>query len=173
MSSDEEKIERIQKDQMVQLLKRNHDVLLEKYELFRSRNESLEKLAVEKESLYNDMKINADKLSAQLFSLQKSAEESQNQREILQTKVNKLQEDQKSYLEQIKTLKQQKDKYEAQSKVLNEQLELVQNSHDGLSSKKATETDLLSKEINQLTLKERDARQKLQWSENEINEVKD
>lgn len=69
MSSDEEKIERIQKDQMVQLLKRNHDVLLEKYELFRSRNESLEKLAVEKESLYNDMKINADKLSAQLFSL--------------------------------------------------------------------------------------------------------
>lgn len=35
MSSDEEKIERIQKDQMVALLKRNHDVLMEKYELFR------------------------------------------------------------------------------------------------------------------------------------------
>ena len=46
LTSDEEKIDRIQKDQMVQLLKRNHDVLLEKYELFRARNESLEKLAV-------------------------------------------------------------------------------------------------------------------------------
>jgi hypothetical protein len=54
---------------MVQLLKRNHDVLLEKYELFRARNESLERLAVEKESLYNDMKISADKLGAQLFGL--------------------------------------------------------------------------------------------------------
>lgn len=75
LTSDEEKIDRIQKDQMVQLLKRNHDVLLEKYELFRSRNESLEKVAVEKESLYNDMKIYADKLSSKLFSVQKAYEE--------------------------------------------------------------------------------------------------
>ena len=70
-------------------------------------------------------------------------------------------------------MKAQKDKYEGQAKVLNEQLELVQNSHDGLSTKKANETDLLSKEINQLTLKERDVRQKLQRSENEVNEIKD
>lgn len=33
--NDEDKIERIQKDQMVSLLKRNHDTLLEKYEIFR------------------------------------------------------------------------------------------------------------------------------------------
>ena len=33
--SDDDKIEKIQKDQMVQLLKRNHDTLMEKYELFR------------------------------------------------------------------------------------------------------------------------------------------
>jgi hypothetical protein len=42
-----------------------------------------------------------------------------------------------------------------------------------LSTKKANETDLLSKEINQLSLKERDARQRLQWSENEMNEIRD
>ena len=78
MSSDEEKIERIQKDQMVALLKRNHDVLMEKYELFRQRNESLEKVAVEKEALYNQMKIDADKMSSQLFRLQKSHDEAQN-----------------------------------------------------------------------------------------------
>ena len=44
---------------------------MEKYEIFRNRNESLEKVAVEKESLYNDMKIEADKLQAQNFNLQK------------------------------------------------------------------------------------------------------
>jgi len=52
----------------------------------------------------------------------------------------------------------QKEKFEGQAKVLNEQLELVQNSHDGLATKKANETDLLSKEINQVSLKERDSR---------------
>lgn len=62
--------------------------------------------------------------------------------------MKKFQEDQKTSLEQIKTLKVQKEKYEGQARVLNEQLELVQNSHDGLSTKKANETDLLSKEIN-------------------------
>ena len=54
---------------MVQLLKRNHDTLLEKYELFRQRNESLEKLAVERETLSNDLKLQTDKLSAQVFRL--------------------------------------------------------------------------------------------------------
>jgi|TARA_B110000285_G_C15081486_1_gene593754 hypothetical protein len=49
---------------MVALLKRNHDVLMEKYELFRQRNESLEKVAVEKEALYNQMKIDADKMGS-------------------------------------------------------------------------------------------------------------
>jgi hypothetical protein len=38
--------------------------LLEKYELFRQRNQSLEKLAVEKETHYNEIKIECDKLKA-------------------------------------------------------------------------------------------------------------
>ena len=84
-----------------------------------------------------------------------------------------LTEDQKSRDENIKTLRMQKEKFEGQAKVLNERLELVQNSHDGLATKKANETDLLSKEINQVSLKERDSRQKLQWAENELSELKE
>lgn len=84
-----------------------------------------------------------------------------------------LTEDQKSRDENIKTLRMQKEKFEGQAKVLNEQLELVQNSHDGLVTKKANETDLLAKEINQVSLKERDSRQKLQWAENELSELKE
>jgi len=62
---------------MVQLLKRNHDTLMEKYELFRQRNESLEKLAVERETLSNDLKLQTDKLSSQVFRLQKTNDEVQ------------------------------------------------------------------------------------------------
>jgi hypothetical protein len=69
LTSEQEKIERIEKDQMVQILKRNHDLLMEKYEIFRNRNESLEKVAVEKEGLYNEMKIDFDKLSQGNFKL--------------------------------------------------------------------------------------------------------
>lgn len=53
MTADEERIENIQKDQMVQLLKRNHDVLMEKYELVRRQLESLQKTSTQKEELFN------------------------------------------------------------------------------------------------------------------------
>lgn len=52
--------ERIQKDKMFELLKRNHDVMMEKYELFRQRNELLEKKIHEKETLYVQIKAEND-----------------------------------------------------------------------------------------------------------------
>ena len=173
ITSDEDRIEKIQKDQMVQLLKRNHDTLMQKYELFRQRNEALEKMAVEKEALYNEMKLDADKTGQELFRVQKSFEETRNQKEIFESKVKRLEEAVKSKDEQIKALKVQKEKYEGQSKVLNEQLELIQNSHDQLSAKKGQEVEMLTKEISQLSLKEKDTKQKLHWVENELSEVKD
>jgi hypothetical protein len=39
----------VEQDSMVDLLKRNHDVMMEKYELYRQRNDQLEKTTLEKE----------------------------------------------------------------------------------------------------------------------------
>ena len=55
--------DRVQKDKMVELLKRNHDVMMEKYETYRLRNEALEKKALEKENLYVVIKAENDSLS--------------------------------------------------------------------------------------------------------------
>lgn len=60
---------------MVQLIKRNHETLMEKYELVRQRNESLEKMAVEKESLVNEIKLEQDKLTQKLYLLQRTHED--------------------------------------------------------------------------------------------------
>lgn len=79
-------------------------------------------------------------------------------KESLQTQVVKVQESQKGSNEDVKTLKIQKDRYEGQAKVLSEQLEVIQHSYDELSTKKNGETDLLSKEINQLSLRDRESR---------------
>ena len=92
---------------------------------------------------------------------------------MLDHKVKKLEDGTKARDEQIKTLKIQKEKFEGQSKVFGEQLELVQNSHDELNQKKSNEVDLLSREITQLTIKERDARQKFMVNECELNDIKD
>ena len=59
--------ERVQKDKMVELLKRNHDVMMEKYETYRVRNDALEKKAMEKENLYVVIKAENDKLSNQVY----------------------------------------------------------------------------------------------------------
>ena len=71
MSPDFALAERVQKDKMVELLKRNHDVMMEKYETYRLRNEGLEKKALEKENLYVVIKSENDKLANQLYQLKR------------------------------------------------------------------------------------------------------
>ena len=146
---------------------------MEKCELFRAQNQQAEKVALEKERLYNDMKMDADRAGSDLFKAQKYSEELKNLNEILEEKLKKADEGNRAKDEQIKTLKIQKDKYQGQAKVHGEQLDVIQNSHDELATKKTNEIDMLSKEINQLTLKEKDVRQKLQWAESELLELKD
>lgn len=97
---------------MVNLLKRNHDILMEKYAIFKARNESLEKVGVEKDSIYNDLKIEYDKCSNSLFKIQKQAEDFKSSKEIFEAKLKKAEENIKNKDEQIKTLKVQKDKFE-------------------------------------------------------------
>ena len=63
--------EKVQKDKMVELLKRNHDVMMEKYETYRVRNEGLEKKALEKENLYVVIKAENDNLSNQVYQLKR------------------------------------------------------------------------------------------------------
>ena len=53
LSGEEEKLKRIEKEQMIDLLKRNHDVLIEKHELVRRRNEQLERTTADKEAAYD------------------------------------------------------------------------------------------------------------------------
>ena len=60
---------------MVELLKRNHDVMLEKYEIYRSRNELLEKQNLEKEGLYVQIKSENDKISDSLYQIKRQAED--------------------------------------------------------------------------------------------------
>ena len=56
MSADEDKIDRIEKDQMVSLLKKNLDNLMEKNHFLRGKSESSEKLLSEMEVRYTEMK---------------------------------------------------------------------------------------------------------------------
>ena len=64
---DLEKNDKMQKDKMVELLKRNHDVMMEKYELYRQRNEVLEKKALDKEALYLKIKSENDHVADSLY----------------------------------------------------------------------------------------------------------
>ena len=75
--------ERIQKDKMVELLKRNHDVMMEKYETYRIRNEALEKKALEKENLYVVIKAENDNLSNSVYQLKRGLEDLRQENQLL------------------------------------------------------------------------------------------
>ena len=80
--------ERVQKDKMVELLKRNHDVMMEKYETYRIRNEGLEKKALEKENLYVVIKSENDNLSNQVYQFKRQVEDLRQEKQLLDSKLN-------------------------------------------------------------------------------------
>ena len=51
---------RDERDHLVELLKRNHDVMVDKYEEQRQLNQMLDKNSNEKERLYNEIKLEND-----------------------------------------------------------------------------------------------------------------
>ncbi len=71
----------------MELLKRNHDVMVDKYEEQRQRNEMLEKTAIEKERLYHEIKNENDQLANQSYKMQRGIEELANEQRILETKL--------------------------------------------------------------------------------------
>jgi hypothetical protein len=75
---------------MVELLKRNHDVMMEKYELFRQRNELLEKKALDKETLYVQIKHENDELAAKFYSESRQSEELRQSNLVLDSKLKSI-----------------------------------------------------------------------------------
>ena len=80
-------VDTVEKDKMVELLKRNHDVMMEKYEVFRQRNELLEQTTLTKEKLYTEIKAENDQIANQLYSVRRQAEDYRQENQILTTKL--------------------------------------------------------------------------------------
>lgn len=87
MDKETELSDKIQKDKMVELLKRNHDVMMEKYELFRQRNEILEKKALNKEQLYVQIKHENDEIAGKYYAEMRQSEEFRQINTILESKL--------------------------------------------------------------------------------------
>ena len=110
---------------MVELLKRNHDVMMEKYETYRLRNEALEKKALEKENLYVVIKSENDNLSNQVYQLKRSLEDSRQERQLFESKLESAEAQLKTTLDKATSLQQKSEQQEGQLKVVSEQLDLV------------------------------------------------
>ena len=164
---------RVEKDKMVELLKRNHDVMMEKYETYRVRNDALEKKAQEKENLYVVIKAENDKLSNQVLQFKRELGDIQLEKQLLESKFNQADSQMKNAEEKSVSLQQKSQQLEGQLKVVQDQLELVQKSHDQLAAKKQNEIDLLTKDVNLQGVKQRDVKAQLVHYERELGESKD
>lgn len=159
--------------QVVELLRRNHDTMLEKYEVYRQRNEMLEKSQLEKEQLYVRIKSENEHLADQVYGHKRVAEDLKQENTILKQKLYSAEQAAKTNGEQAIAFKISKEKFENSSKSLQEQLEMITRSHDELVTKKQKETDLMQRELNQLAVRERDAKNKLVHVDREFSECRD
>ena len=85
---DFEYADKVQKDKMVELLKRNHDVMMEKYEVYAERNKTLEKKALDKEQLYVSIKSENETLANQLYQVKRQAEDYRQEKQTYESKFN-------------------------------------------------------------------------------------
>ena len=164
---------RDERDQLVEMMKRNYDVVVEKFELQRQRNEGLEKAAIEKERLYLEIKAENDTLANGSYKLQRANEDLTNEKRIGETKLRNTEAQLKQFVEESRVFKLAAEKQELQARVAGEQLENARRALDEISVKKQQELDMLSKELGVLTLKERDAKQKAYLLEGQLAEVRD
>jgi hypothetical protein len=75
-----------ERDKLVEMLKRNHDIIVEKYETQRERLEMLEKTAFDKERLYNEIKGDNDLIANSNYKLIRGNEDLKNQIKIQEQK---------------------------------------------------------------------------------------
>lgn len=108
---------RDEKDHMVELLKRNHDIVVEKYEIQRQRNESLEKTALEKERLYNEIKIENDQLANANYKLQRAHDDLANEKKILDGKFRNAEQSWRQAQDEARVLRMNNEKLDCQVKV--------------------------------------------------------
>ena len=106
---DFEYADKVQKDKMVELLKRNHDVMMEKYEVYAERNKTLEKKALDKEQLYVSIKSENETLANQLYQVKRQAEDYRQEAQILESKFNTAESLCKQATEQAGSLKATKE----------------------------------------------------------------
>lgn len=100
------------------MLKRNHDLMQEKYELYLLRNETLEKGYAEKEALYMKIKSENEVLADQVYSLKRISEDYKQENSLTRSKLQSLEEVAKTSNEQAIALKISRDKFETTSKTL-------------------------------------------------------
>ncbi len=95
----------MESNRFVDILKKNHDVMLEKYENYKNRNEYLEKTAQEKEQLYGEVKSQHDQLAHSHHTLQRKHEDNVNALKLLENKLKVAGENLKTVEEERKALK--------------------------------------------------------------------
>ena len=101
--------DKIEKDKMVELLKRNHDVMMEKYEVYSERNKTLEKKALEKEQLYVSIKAENEGMAHELYQVKRQAENFRQDNQILESKFSTAESLSKQATEQANSLKVTKE----------------------------------------------------------------
>ena len=101
--------DKVEKDRMVELLKRNHDVMMEKYETYADRNKTLEKQTLEKEQLYISIKGENEALQHTLHQIRRDAENFRQENQILDSKFSTAESMCKKATEEAKSLKMTKE----------------------------------------------------------------
>jgi len=101
-------------EKYVQLLQKNHDVVVEKYESYKVEYERVRREHEESLKLYTEMKIENDKLADQNYQCQRQKEDAVNAKRILESKLRTAEETLQVVQDERRQFKAKAEQAEAQ-----------------------------------------------------------
>jgi len=99
---------------LIEVLKKDHDVLVDQVQTLKCRNGHLEKVAADKEALFDTLKLEAEKAKSEMFKFKQEFDTVHGEKTIIENQVTILNEklESETFERENVTTKEKKQDYE-------------------------------------------------------------
>ena len=158
---------------LIEVLKKDHDVLVDQVQTLKCRNGHLEKVAADKEALFDTLKLEAEKAKSEMFKFKQEFDTVHGEKTIIENQVTILNEklESETFERENVTTKEKKQDYELQQ--LRDNLHKFKTQYEDLGERKNVEVKSLNKEVDDLKLREREYRSKLEVQDQAIYDLEE
>jgi len=159
--------------ELMEIMKVDHDNMVDTITLLKNKNDQLQKFADEKEEMFSDLKIQAEKAQNQFFTEKQRVDLMAHEKERVEHQLTLANDKLDSETLEREEVVSKERKLDSENQQLAQHLEHFKTAYNEISDRKAIELDVLTKEADDANLKERELRSKLEMQDREVFDLQE